>query len=27
ETGSPDEVFAHPRSERCRQFVNAHQTR
>lgn len=27
ETGSPDEVFVHPRSERCRQFVNAHQTR
>ena len=26
ETGSPDEVFVHPRSERCRQFVNAHQT-
>lgn len=27
ETGAPDEVFVHPRSERCRQFVNAHQTR
>ena len=27
ETGSPDDVFVHPRSERCRQFVNAHQTR
>lgn len=27
ETGSPDEVFVDPRSERCRQFVNAHQTR
>lgn len=27
EAGSPDEVFVHPRSERCRQFVNAHQTR
>ncbi|MHC8319971.1 aminotransferase class I/II-fold pyridoxal phosphate-dependent enzyme [Pseudomonas sp. GB2N2] len=27
ETGSPDEVFVQPRSERCRQFVNAHQTR
>ena len=27
ETGSPDTVFIDPRSERCRQFVNAHQTR
>jgi arginine:pyruvate transaminase len=27
ETGTPDEVFVHPNSERCRQFVNAHQTR
>jgi len=27
ETGSPDSVFIDPRSERCRQFVNAHQTR
>ena len=27
ETGSPDAVFIDPRSERCRQFVNAHQTR
>jgi len=27
ETGTPDDVFVHPRSERCRQFVNAHQTR
>jgi octopine/nopaline transport system ATP-binding protein len=27
ETGSPDDVFVNPRSERCRQFVNAHQTR
>ncbi|WP_166358658.1 aminotransferase class I/II-fold pyridoxal phosphate-dependent enzyme [Pseudomonas akapageensis] len=27
EAGTPDEVFVHPRSERCRQFVNAHQTR
>lgn len=27
ETGSPDDVFVHPRSLRCRQFVNAHQTR
>ncbi|KAA0943531.1 aminotransferase class I/II-fold pyridoxal phosphate-dependent enzyme [Pseudomonas sp. ANT_H14] len=27
ETGTPDSVFIDPRSERCRQFVNAHQTR
>ncbi|MDF3937098.1 aminotransferase class I/II-fold pyridoxal phosphate-dependent enzyme [Pseudomonas citronellolis] len=27
EEGTPDEVFARPRSERCRQFVNAHQNR
>ncbi|PMX09675.1 MULTISPECIES: aminotransferase class I/II-fold pyridoxal phosphate-dependent enzyme [unclassified Pseudomonas] len=27
EAGSPDSVFIDPRSERCRQFVNAHQTR
>ncbi len=27
ETGTPDAVFLDPRSERCRQFVNAHQTR
>jgi len=27
ETGSPDAVFIDPRSERCRQFVNAHQPR
>ena len=27
ENGTPDQVFVHPRSERCRQFVNAHQTR
>ncbi|MEL7937381.1 aminotransferase class I/II-fold pyridoxal phosphate-dependent enzyme [Pseudomonas delhiensis] len=27
EEGTPGEVFARPRSERCRQFVNAHQNR
>ncbi|WP_444437685.1 aminotransferase class I/II-fold pyridoxal phosphate-dependent enzyme [Pseudomonas sp. A6] len=27
EEGTPEEVFARPRSERCRQFVNAHQNR
>jgi arginine:pyruvate transaminase len=27
ETGTPDSVFIDPRSERCRQFVNAHQAR
>ncbi|WP_275094736.1 aminotransferase class I/II-fold pyridoxal phosphate-dependent enzyme [Pseudomonas pseudonitroreducens] len=27
EQGTPEEVFSRPRSERCRQFVNAHQNR
>lgn len=27
EEGTPEEVFSRPRSERCRQFVNAHQNR
>lgn len=27
EEGTPEDVFARPRSERCRQFVNAHQNR
>ncbi|WP_397448073.1 aminotransferase class I/II-fold pyridoxal phosphate-dependent enzyme [Pseudomonas sp. NA-150] len=27
ETGSPNDVFVHPDSERCRQFVNAQHTR
>ena len=27
EEGTAEEVFSQPRSERCRQFVNAHQNR